>query len=402
MIDADYLILTEATVPDYIRRRPELMARIDPGSVSVREVGDGNLNLVFVCRDDAGSAVVLKQSLPYVRVAGPSWPLTADRSHAEAKGLTEAFHASPATAPRLHSYDPLNHVLAMEDLSRLTVWRTALNDGHIAPNAAAECGRHVARLLLATGQFGLEGDAYHSNVHANRNLAMCRITEDLVFTQPFVEHPNNRFDNRLQARVDLIRSDKDLLDQVARLKADFMTREDALIHGDLHTGSVMVGTDNPPMTKIIDPEFCFYGPIAFDLGVLLANLLFAALRADCLARDHQRQWLTGLPIEMWNAFEEEFWTLWPQRVDESMSTDHASDWLKRVARDAVGFAGCEAVRRIVGFAKVSDIEDLPPELRLVGAAAALDTAHKWITGLHSAWTSDLLTTTTWIGSSPLD
>ncbi|MEO5843069.1 MAG: S-methyl-5-thioribose kinase [Acidimicrobiales bacterium] len=390
-MDSDYLILTEATVPDYIRQRPELMARIDPGSVSVREVGDGNLNLVFVCRDDAGSAIVLKQSLPYVRVVGPSWPLTADRSHAEAKGLTEAFHASPATAPRLHSYDAFNHVLAMEDLSCLTVWRTALNYGHIAPNAAAECGRHVARLLVATGYFGLDGEAFRSNVHANRNRAMCRITEDLVFTQPFVEHPNNRFDNCLQARVDLIRSDKDLLDQVARLKADFMTREDALIHGDLHTGSVMVGTSDAPATKIIDPEFCFYGPIAFDLGVLLANLLFAALRADCLARDHQSQWLTELPVEMWNAFEEEFWTLWPQRVDESMSTDHASDWLQRVARDAIGFAGCEAVRRVVGFAKVSDIEDLPPELRVVGAAAALDTARNWLTESDAEWCSDLLT-----------
>ncbi len=44
----------------------------------------------------------------------------------------------------------------------------------------------------------------------------------------------------------------------------------ALIHGDLHTGSIMV---NEQDTKVIDPEFAFYGPMGFDVGTLLANLL---------------------------------------------------------------------------------------------------------------------------------
>ena len=30
--------------------------------------------------------------------------------------------------------------------------------------------------------------------------------------------------------------------------------------------------------QVIDAEFAFYGPAAFDLGVLMANLFFAALR----------------------------------------------------------------------------------------------------------------------------
>jgi 5-methylthioribose kinase len=28
-------------------------------------------------------------------------------------------------------------------------------------------------------------------------------------------------------------------------------------------------------TKIIDPEFAFYGPIAFDLGAFIANLFLS-------------------------------------------------------------------------------------------------------------------------------
>ena len=41
----------------------------------VREVGDGNLNLVFIVEGPAGS-VCVKQALPYVRAAGPSWPMS--------------------------------------------------------------------------------------------------------------------------------------------------------------------------------------------------------------------------------------------------------------------------------------------------------------------------------------
>ena len=45
-----------------------------PDGWNVEEVGDGNLNLVFLVRGpDSGFAV--KQALPYVRLVGESWPL---------------------------------------------------------------------------------------------------------------------------------------------------------------------------------------------------------------------------------------------------------------------------------------------------------------------------------------
>jgi len=277
----------------------------------------------------------------------------------------------------------------MEDLSHLTVWRTALDGGHIAPSAAADCGRHVARLLFATGHLGLERDVFRQNVSDSINEAMCRITDDLVFTQPFIDHPNNQFDACLSPQVRAIRSDERALREVAKLKRNFATRPEALVHGDLHTGSVMVGADEVAATKVIDPEFCFYGPIAFDLGVLLANLLFASIRAGVLRQDEQHEWLRALPEQMWTAFESEFWTLWPRRVDTTMSADQARDWLGRIARDAVGYAGCEAIRRIVGFAKTSDIQSLAPELRVVGAAATLETAHRWLIEPDAEWNFDI-------------
>ena len=52
----------------------------------VREVGDGNLNLVFVV-EGPKSGVVLKQALPYVRLVGESWPLSVRRAFFEHQAL---------------------------------------------------------------------------------------------------------------------------------------------------------------------------------------------------------------------------------------------------------------------------------------------------------------------------
>jgi 5-methylthioribose kinase len=57
----------------------------------------------------------------------------------------------------------------------------------------------------------------------------------------------------------------------------FCERTQALLHGDLHTGSIMVTHDS---TKCIDPEFGFYGPMGFDVGAFLGNLILAYISQD--------------------------------------------------------------------------------------------------------------------------
>lgn len=53
------------------------------------------------------------------------------------------------------------------------------------------------------------------------------------------------------------------------MKEKFMTQAQALVHGDLHTGSIMI---NQTETYVIDPEFAFYAPIGFDVGAVIASL----------------------------------------------------------------------------------------------------------------------------------
>jgi len=99
---------------------------------------------------------------------------------------------------------------------------------------------------------------------------------------------------------------------ISRLKLKFMASPEALLHGDLHTGSIMV-TDS--QTRVIDPEFAFYGPMGFDVGAVLANLLMAYFASA----GHERApgeravfegWVLETVEQVWNEFARKFLDLW--------------------------------------------------------------------------------------------
>ena len=79
-----YRALAEDSVAAYLAGLPDIRARLGgaPEDWRVREVGDGNLNLVFIVKGPSGGLVV-KQALPYVRLVGESWPLPLERAYFE-------------------------------------------------------------------------------------------------------------------------------------------------------------------------------------------------------------------------------------------------------------------------------------------------------------------------------
>lgn len=77
-----------------------------------------------------------------------------------------------------------------------------------------------------------------------------------MFTCPYVSKPS--FDNKntdtadMNAAAAFLKKDPAMKRAAIELKTLFLTKVQALLHGDLHTGSVMV-TDTD--VKIIDSEF---------------------------------------------------------------------------------------------------------------------------------------------------
>jgi 5-methylthioribose kinase len=283
--------------------------------------------------------------------------------------------------PIFYGVDPDRHVLAMENLMGWEIWRGKLNDAYIHTRVAGMLGEYVANMAFHTSVFALDQMEAKERTAEAINPELCRITEGLVFTEPYIEHDNNSFASELAPVVAALRSDDELRGEVGMLKYAFMTKAEALIHGDLHTGSVMVALtdEGEGDARIIDPEFAFYGPVGFDLGAVFGNYLAARARAVVLNRPAEfTEWLGGLAQETWDAFEAEMRRLWATRPDVTWTDSFLEAWLAQVLEDAIGFAGCKATRRVIGLAKVSDIETLPHPEHVEAAAIVLGTARLWI------------------------
>ena len=394
-----YRILDTDTVPAFIGSVPEVRALLggSPESWRVHEVGDGNLNLVFIVQGAAGS-VCVKQALPYVRVAGASWPMTLERAFFEASYYAAVAPHVGGLIPRVYHYDERLYCTVMECLSPHIILRQGLIAARRYPAVARDVGEYIARASFFTSDFArpfehkLDGVALFA-----RNQQLMRITVDLVFCDPYRFNARNRHTApQLDQLVAELRADSRLKVAAARFGQKFLTETQALVHGDLHSGSVMVTEED---TRVIDPEFAFYGPIGFDLGAFFGNLLLswysqpghASRRDERVAYQH---WILEQTAAFWQAFRSRFLALWAEhaagdvlppsmfsRTEEASALTAArSAFLDGLFADMLGFAACKMIRRIVGFAHVIDFERIEDaRLRADCEAGALAMARTLLT-----------------------
>ncbi|HBX8220321.1 TPA: S-methyl-5-thioribose kinase [Klebsiella pneumoniae] len=279
--------------------------------VSAQEVGDGNLNLVFKVFDRQGvSRAIVKQALPYVRCVGESWPLTLDRARLEAQTLVAHYQHSPQHTVKIHHFDPELAVMVMEDLSDHRIWRGELIANVYYPQAARQLGDYLAQVLFHTSDFYLHPHEKKAQVAQFINPAMCEITEDLFFNDPYQIHERNNYPAELEADVAALRDDAQLKLAVAALKHRFFAHAEALLHGDIHSGSIFVAEGS---LKAIDAEFGYFGPIGFDIGTAIGNLLlnYCGLPGQLGIRDAaaaREQRLNDIH-QLWTTFAERFQAL---------------------------------------------------------------------------------------------
>ncbi|MBS2968549.1 S-methyl-5-thioribose kinase [Metabacillus sp. KIGAM252] len=329
--------------------------------LNCEEIGDGNLNLVFhITEPKSGKGIILKQALPYAKVIGESWPLTLDRARIESSALVKQAELAPGLVPEVYYTDQTLAITVMEDLSHLQIARKALIERKDVPLLAEHIGKFMAHTLFYTSDFALKPHVKKQLVKQFTNPDLCKITEDFVFTDPFFDYESNDFEPELREAAETLWEDTHVKLEVAKLKRKFLTEAGALLHGDLHTGSIFVSETE---TKVIDPEFAFFGPIGFDPGQFIANLLLNAL-----SREEQEQDFIFEAIEKaWNTFEEEFTAAWKKDSLERFSEveGYLEHTLEQIFEDTIGFAGCEVIRRTIGLAHVADLDTIEPYSRRI-------------------------------------
>lgn len=363
----------------------------------IREVGDGNLNLVFIVEGPDGS-VCVKQALPYVRAAGPSWPMSPERAFFENSYYSAVAPYVGALIPKIYHYDPELYCTVMERLSPHIILRHGLIAGRRYNNVARDIGEYIARACFFTSDLArpferkMDGIALFAG-----NKPLVRITVDLIFADPYFVSARNRHTSpQLDEIVSNLRCDGALKVAAARFGQKFLSEAQALIHGDLHSGSVMV-TEND--SRVIDPEFAFYGPIGFDLGAFFGNLLlnWYSQPGHTTPDDDRvayREWILQQARIFWETFRRKFLALWIEdakgdafpaamfSTPEDTATLRSAQgaFLDSLFADMLGFGACKMIRRILGFAHVIDFEFIrDAALRGDCEASALAMAHLLLT-----------------------
>lgn len=407
----EYRILKDADLRDYLSGLPEVPARLGGQAAgwTIDEVGDGNLNLVFIIKGPKGG-IAVKQALPYVRLVGESWPLPLSRSHYEYLALTQQARLVPGAVPAILHHNEALALVAMELLAPHIIMRKGLVAGTIYPRFVEDISTFLARTLYFSSDLALPAAEKKDGIAAFAgNHALCKITEDLIFTDPYRVAEQNRWTSPwLDATAARFREDLDTHVAISRLKLKFMGSPEALIHGDLHTGSIMVTDDD---TRVIDPEFAFYGPMGFDIGAVIANLLMAYLASPGHERSAGERrafeaWLLQTVEQVWTEFQRKFLELWrteakgdaypltlfegskgAQQLEAERQT-----YMTRLFTDTVGFAAAKTIRRILGLAHNIDFELIADEkLRAICEARSLRLARDMLVNTASYNTVDSVT-----------
>ncbi len=393
-----YRPLDETTIVDYIAQRPAVASRFsDLRRLSISEVGDGNLNLVFIIENTANPAesAVLKQALPFLRVAGDSWPLTRERMRYEAQALLKHNELAPGLVPAVYDYDEEMSVVVMEHLKRHEIMRKSLVARKVFPRFVDHITTFLVNSLFFTSDLYLTGPEKKLLEAKFVNEQLRKLQEDFVYTNPYKESPENRWNPLVDDAVQHVRANPELKIAIAEMKQAYMTHAEALIHADLHTGSIMLNAED---TRIIDPEFAFFGPIAYDVGAVLQNLILNYLAhyghtPDRTERAAYQAYLLEMVRDIWNEFARKFDEVWARNNRGELAPQDYWDFpggqeafaefrrrfIQRLLRETAGHGGVKFLRRMMGIVSVWDftsIEDM--NKRAVAERLAIRIGTRWV------------------------
>lgn len=353
MKNGEYFALDEKSAAEYACAKGFFCSH--GANVRCKEIGDGNMNYIYRISDGEKS-VILKQAGLSTRLSSER-SISRKRNRREAAALEAENEILPGCAPKVYLYDETMDCMFMEDLKDYTVLRKALiEEDRIFPDFAEQISSFLAETWVRTSDVGK--DHIHKKYQVKRftNPELCEISERLVFDEAMFNLSGKNSvepENELFVKT-IIYQNETLHQEAGKLKYRYMTEAQALLHGDLHTGSIFV---NELGMKIFDSEFAFYGPMGYDIGNLIAHLL--------LARENARQnqkpagviWAENTVSKIPELFVVK--GMDHEQVQKDAFEKILNKWYYMgILEDTAGYAGLELIRRVVGSAKAEDIVSL--------------------------------------------
>ena len=380
------LMLTR--VPAWWRTVPAvfqwLFARLFLREIEAEEITDGNVNFSFrIKHSKSGHSVFLKAAAPYLKWQ-PQMALETERMAREISYFADATAAiGQALAvqylPCIVHFDSHNTFVIQEFLGEFTVlFDQCFDVGRMHERAAAGVGNYLGHVHSRTLSSGAPTLRATQQAVRYWNPSLRAIQLEHVFTVCFEK----------SARGRELASDPEVMAEVSALTAKYLGLSFdgwdryALCHGDLHPGGVMVAPDG--RVKVIDPEFCQWGPPGLDVGSFLSGLVLAhlyrhqlragsatgpaAVAAAASVASAASPPVDAVPAgEGGVAMDEAMEAVWRAYTSVLTREGVSAEQQERIGADAVGFCMMEVCRTALGFAGVRD-----PSRRLGKATPALD------------------------------
>ena len=346
----------------------------DVDSMTCKEIGDGNLNFVFKVQDGNGSSIIIKQAGGTARIS-EDMVLDTDRNRIESEILELQGELAPGYVPEIYFYDTVMSACGMQDLSDHKIMRTAMLEHKVYPKFADQISTFMAQVLMGTTDIVMDHQEKKALQRKFINPELCDISEALVYTEPYNDelHRNNVYAPIADFVKEKLYEDKELECEAAKLKMDFMTRAQSLIHGDLHTGSIFI---NEETTMVFDPEFCFYGPMGYDIGNVVANMIFAWLNGDAYGNEEFCKWVESVIVDVVNMTMTKLEDYYKEHVTDTLCKNEAyrKYYMATILEDTAAVTGLEMIRRTVGMANVKDITTIADEAKRARAEKICITA----------------------------
>ncbi len=390
-----YEILDRDSLPAYLQSIPDVAEIIGPDEPEILEIGDGNLNFVYRVSNasDPTRAVIVKQAVPYLRMVGEEWPLGRDRMTYEIRALKLYNELVGDYVPTIYHADEEMSTLVMQYLGDHRILRIGMNEGVEYRDVAKHIGVFMADTLFGTSAWSMSSIERRELMDQfTLNSELCKLTEEFIFTFPYMEHESNYSNPGTdQWARENIHTDSQYKLDVLAFKDLFVAKTDALLHADLHTGSLMVNADE---SYVIDMEFAYFGPFGFDVGKIISNFLLSATSHFYRSGgESYRGWIIEQVEVIWNTFAQRFDELWVASNDSTMLIDGLlttsefdtlrQNFMEDLLRESAGFAACSMARRTLGIAGVADIRDIEDlEIRSQLEISNLKLSKKLMAGRH--------------------
>ncbi|WP_233079510.1 S-methyl-5-thioribose kinase [Rheinheimera soli] len=364
----------------------------DHSQLTTELLKNDGMNQVFRVKNNRGTSLIVKQALPAPSAFTQHWPVSLNRAQIEADVLKHHAKICPDYLVEVLFYDAQLFALLLEDLSDCISLRTTIATGVLPQDTGMHLGRYLANTCFYSSDFVLTGPVKKARQLQFSNPELCLVIEDLVFTDPYCNHERNSLSFAQRPQMQELWFNETLQAEVAQLKAGYLAKPQALLHGDLHCGNVLV---NHQQHKIIGAEFGCYGPIGFDTGTFLASLILNLLTQQPAREATLRHYLLSQIELFWQEFSAVFSTLMQkQTTDQSFQNASYQQWyLQQLWQDTLGYAGCELIRRTIGWAPAEELRQLKNEaFKQQAQQQILVLGQKLITERQQMTLQDLLST----------